>query len=216
MSHIDINMNEFVKLIKQFCPNPKCIVEVGSLDAKDSLFFKDAFPDARCFAIEGLPENYKEFMIQLPIDCINAVVSSENGMVKFHKKKINGLHGIYNRGDSYGTETIELPCFTMEYLIKKHNIPDIDVMKIDVEGSTYEVLVGMNNELNKVKVLHIETESYPFFQGQRLHDEVSEFLRNRKFRLVQLSSIKINKNGFQHDSVWVKNGMANKRLLNDD
>ena len=66
MSKININMNEFVELIKQFCPNPKCIVEVGSLDAKDSLFFKDTFPDAKCFAIEGLPENYEDFMSDLP------------------------------------------------------------------------------------------------------------------------------------------------------
>lgn len=211
MPVIDINMSEFVELIKKYYPNPKCIVEVGSLDAKDSLFFKENFPEAECFAIEGLTENYEMYMSKLKnIKCINEVVSNKNKIVKFYKKEINGLHSIYNRGDRYGTEILEISCFTMDYICDKYSIPEIDVMKIDVEGATYEVLSGMK-KLKDVKIMHIETESEKkLFGGQVLHPIVTGYLETAGFTMVRMSTVEITGGGKQHDSVWVNNGLAYK------
>lgn len=43
-------------------------------------------------------------------------------------------------------------------------------MKVDIEGATYDILFDMsnNNILNDVKLLHIERESFPYFEGQKL------------------------------------------------
>lgn len=202
MSIKDINMFEFVKLIKEYCPNPRCIVEVGSMDGKDSLFFKETFPDAEVYAIEGLPENCEIIKKIKCINSIQAVISSQDGNIKFYKKDINGLHGIYDRGSRYGTQVIDMPCFTLKRILKENGINKIDIMKIDVEGATFDVLKGMEDRLDEVKIMHIETESYPFFEGQKLHKDVEELLLNKGFELVQMSQVKINENGFQHDSVW--------------
>ena len=60
-----------------------------------------------------------------------------------------------------------MPCYKLSSIIKKYNINTIDILKIDVEGATLELLQSLENNLNDVKIMHIETESYPFFKNQK-------------------------------------------------
>jgi len=210
---LEINMQEFVKLATNYFDENeiKNIMEIGSLNGNDALFFKKIFPNANVFCIEGLPENYDTYLKDLTeITPINIVIANYDGEIVFHKKNINGLHGILNRGDEYGSETITLKCKTMQTLCDEYNISTLDLVKIDVEGATYQILESMKNMLKTIKIMHIETESYPFFQGQILDDEVVNFLTNNNFMLIDKTSVTIN-NGQQHDSVWI-----NKLFLHEE
>jgi FkbM family methyltransferase len=202
---LEINMQEFVKLVTDYFDENeiKNIMEIGSLNGNDALFFKKTFPNANVFCIEGLPENYDTYLKDLTeITPINIVIANYDGEIVFHKKNINGLHGILNRGDEYGSETITLKCKTMQTLCDEYNITTLDLVKIDVEGATYQILESMENMLKTIKIMHIETESYPFFQGQILDDEVVNFLTKNNFMLIDKTSVTINI-GQQHDSVWI-------------
>lgn len=202
---VEINMNEFVKLVTDYFDKSeiKNIIEIGSLNGKDALFFKNSFPNSNVFCIEGLPDNYDTYLKDLTeITPINVVISNYDGEIKFFKKNINGLHGILNRGDEYGSETLTLKCKTIQTLCYEYNITTLDLVKIDVEGATYQILESMGNILKTIKIMHIETESYPFFQGQILDNEVVNFLTINNFKLLDKTSVTIN-NGQQHDSVWV-------------
>jgi hypothetical protein len=57
--------------------------------------------------------------------------------------------------------------------------------------------------------MHIETESYPFFKNQKLHNTVADYLTEKGFFLVDMSRAMIS-GGYQHDSVWVNNDFLNK------
>ena len=59
-------------------------------------------------------------------------------------------------GELTGT-VIEVPVNRLENLI---HTSLIDIMKIDCEGKSLEVLRGMGDKLNRVKVYHIETENH--------------------------------------------------------
>jgi len=207
---IDINMEEFMNYSKKFFDSSdiKNIMEIGSLDGRDSLYFKEHYPNANVFCIEGLPSNYQNYLSNLDtITPINIVIADYDGMITFHHKNINGIHGILNRGDQYGTDTLSLPCKTIKTICKEYKIDSIDLVKIDVEGASYEILNSMGDKLKDIKIMHIETESYPFFKGQKLHSEVEVILLENGFELIELSSVNIGI-GKQHDSVWV-----NKKYL---
>jgi len=197
-----IMMNEFVELINQYVPDVKCIVEIGSLNGKDSLYFKKWFPQANVYAVEGLPDNYNNYMKDLQnITPINAIITNKNkDKIIYHKKNTNGIHGIYDRGQQYGESTLELPCYTFKTISEKYKIPPVDVVKIDVEGATLDVLEGM--DLSNIKIMHIETENYPLFKDQRLHDDVVKYLEDRDFKMIKLSQVDIEGH-YQHDSVWL-------------
>lgn len=198
-----INMDEFVNITNKYIKNSdiNIIMEIGSLDGGDAVFLKRKYPHASVYAIEGLPDNYQSMKVLSTITAIQSIVCDYDGYIQFNKKNINGIHGIYDRGSEYGTNVIVEPCCRLDTLCLKHNIPYIDLLKIDVEGATYDVIKGMGNLFTKIKCMHIETENYPFFIGQKLHSDVVSLL-NDTFNMVKMTSVGIGM-GYQHDSVWV-------------
>ena len=212
MIKIDINMSSFIDLAREYFEDKeiKNIMEIGSLNGYDSQFFKTHYPEANVFCIEGLPDNYNHYLKDLTeITPINAVISDYDGVIQYHHKNVNGIHGILDRGQEYGSNVLELQCYTIKTICEKYNIDSIDLVKIDVEGATYEILNSMGEMLNTIKIMHIETESYPFLKNQKLHDVVANFLTEKGFTMVDMSQVMIT-SGYQHDSVWVNNYFLNK------
>lgn len=209
---IDINMEEFMNYSKKFFDSSdiKNIMEIGSLNGNDSLLFKSHYPEANVFCIEGLPDNYNQYLKELTnITTINAVIADYDGVILYHYKDINGIHGILDRGQQYGSKVLELQCYTIKTICENYKIDSIDLVKIDVEGATYEILNSMSDMLKTIKIMHIETESYPFFKNQKLHDVVADYLTKKGFSMIDMSRVMIA-GGYQHDSVWVNNYFLNK------
>jgi len=208
---LEISQKEFVSLINdRFKHNEiKNIMEIGALDGKDSMFYKSEYPNANVYTIEGLYENYIKFIKDNKnVVGINVVITDYDGYVDYHKKNINGIHSIFNRGDEYGTEIIKsVDCKTFNTLCNEYDIDNIDFIKIDVEGASYEVIKGMGDRIKDIKMMHIETESYPFFKNQKLHSDVCELLEENNYQMIDMTSVNIS-NGKQHDSVWL-----NKKFL---
>ena len=204
---LEINMLEFINLSNKYIKieEIKNIMEIGSLNGVDSLFLKSKYPESNVFCIEGLPDNYNTYLKDLTIITpINIVVADYDGIITYHEKNINGIHGILDRGQQYGTKTLQLQCNTIKTICDNYKIKTLDLVKIDVEGATFEVLNSMGDMLKTIKIMHIETESYPFFTNQKLHDEVYNFLINNGFTMVDFTKAPISQ-GYQHDSVWVNN-----------
>ena len=209
---VDINMLSFMALAEQYVDKKeiKNIMEIGSLNGVDSQLFKNFYPEANVFCIEGLPDNYNQYLKDLTdITPINAVIADYDGVIQYHHKKINGIHGILDRGQEYGSNVLELQCYTIKTICEKYKIDSIDLVKIDVEGATYEILNSMSDMLKTIKIMHIETESYPFFKNQKLHDIVADYLIENGFTMVDMSYANIS-GGYQHDSVWVNNYFLKK------
>lgn len=205
---LEISQSRFIEIIRTYFDDSviKNIMEVGSLNGNDSLLYKTTYPNANVYCIEGLKDNFDQYLKNSTLIIpIHMVISDYDGLINFHKKNINGLHGILNRGDIYGTEIIkDVECKTIKTLCSDYSIDTLDMVKIDVEGATYEILVGMGEIINNIKIMHIETESYEFFKGQKLHNVVSDFLIEKGFTMLELSSVTIE-SGQQHDSVWINN-----------
>lgn len=200
-------MDDFLILINENIDPSEIeyIVEVGCLNAADSMFFKEKFPAANVYAIEGLPDNYEKYLKKNTlINTYNTVICDYVGEIEYFVKSINGIHGIYDRGKRYGTKKITSPCTTLDKFCEENNIPRIDILKIDVEGATLNVLRGMVNILPKVKIMHLETEKGELFEGQALHDEIEKYLTERTFKMISLSQYEPEPNKPQCDSVWIK------------
>jgi len=206
-----ITVDRFIKIIKENLDENsiKTIFEIGAMDGKDSLLFKEVFPDAEVYTFEGLLDNYENYLKNLKtINGFNLILNNYNGEVIFHKKRINGIHGILDRGEIYGTEKIVYPCKRVDSVCNSLNVEQIDVLKLDVEGSTYEVLEGFGNILQHVKIMHIETEDGELFKNQKLDDCVCEFLQNNNFKCIEKAGTIIQDGKRQFDSVWI-----NERIL---
>lgn len=70
----------------------------------------------------------------------------------------------------------------------------IDIMKVDVEGHSPEVLEGIGDKLKQIKVMHIETETWT---GSDM--VVQEFMKSRGWALVDIQE----QWGGMPDQLWV-------------
>jgi len=99
---------------------------------------------------------------------------------------------------------------TLKKFAELNSLSTIDAIKIDVEGATFDVLNSMGSDLlNGIKVMHIETEDYPFFSNQKLKKDVAEILNNN-FTLILQSSYNPQAEGKQYDEIWVNNAVVHK------
>lgn len=60
------------------------------------------------------------------------------------------------------------------------NIENIDFIKIDTQGSEFEILQGCENTLDRTLGLEIEVEFQEMYQNQKLFGNIQEFLSKKK------------------------------------
>lgn len=208
------------KIAKKYFPDVTetlIFMEIGALDGNDSLYFYSVYPKSQIYAIEGSTEVFFKYLInkQNVFNVFNTCIYKYNGYINFHIKKTNengllsGIHGVYDRGQSYGNDYENVECKTLDTFCVENNIEYIDVVKIDVEGATFDVL-NNSTMLKKIKLMHIETEDYPFFKGQKLDREVESLLLSNGFKLICKTGYNPTSEGKQYDSVWI-----NKSYLSD-
>jgi hypothetical protein len=78
-----------------------------------------------------------------------------------------------------------------ETLAGRGIVPPPDVIKIDVQGFEYEVLVGFGNLLADVLAIKLESHFYPVYRGQKLLGDVVELLARFGFNLRYIDMNKL-------------------------
>ena len=79
---------------------------------------------------------------------------------------------------------------TLDILIKDAGLQNqVDYLKIDTEGCSYEVLKGGLKSLEKTFFIETEVEFTEFFQNQKLFTDVHNLLHENNFQLFDLQRI---------------------------
>lgn len=85
------------------------------------------------------------------------------------------------------TSTIKVKTRRLDSVIEElgHGTFDIDVMKIDIEGYTWEALQSLSKYLRNVKVFHLETEPEGNARN-KTNLEIALFMQERGFKCTAL------------------------------
>jgi len=86
-------------------------------------------------------------------DFDGSLMSSVNGERLYNDILING-------GIKKNINTVEVDCYTLTELCKKHNIKNIDLCSIDVEGHEYQTLEGIDFNYLNIKCFVIEVYNH--------------------------------------------------------
>lgn len=92
------------------------------------------------------------------------------------------------------------------FLRNNPQIEEIDILKIDVEGLSFEVIQSFGEKIKKVKVIHIENEHIPVWIGQKVYSDVEKILIESEFILLSIKSA-----WPQTDSVWIRRDLYNPK-----
>lgn len=139
---------------------PRVIVDAGANVGCTSVFFANRYPDAKIFAVEPetsnfqlLEQNTSPYKNVIPIraalwsaNCDLAVSDPGKGKWGFRTRSAHQQTG--------AGETVR--GLTIERLVEEHNIPQIDLLKLDIEGAEREVFEGGASWLERVETIVIE------------------------------------------------------------
>ena len=170
------------------------VVDIGANVGYFSLSVFSIAPEAKVFAYEPMPNNFdllKKYQSEhsnLDFNIINKAVSGRKETLVLH----------YDANDSYTTAAsifedenqpnqIEVGTTTLEEIIAGDNLTHIDFLKLDCEGSEYEIIYGAPaSVLEKISIIAIETHRG---QGDRENiGSLSDFLRQKNFEINILRS----------------------------
>ena len=102
---------------------------------------------------------------------------TQNSMCSSLYKPNKELIKLYNNFEvAYVKKEIEIDTISLDYFVDKHNIGNVDFIKIDVQGAELDVFKGGSKTLQNVLKIVCEVEFIQHYENQPLFGEVSDYL----------------------------------------
>jgi FkbM family methyltransferase len=218
-------INEFIKYIEN--KNDEFIIfDIGSRDCIQSIEFYNTFPNAKIYAFECNPNtiNICKNNIKLYNDriiLIEGAVSNYDGDIIFYpinqQKTITswsdgnpGASSIYKSNNTYIYETyiqdeISINCHRLDSVMKKYNIPKVDIIWIDLQGAELLAFKSLGNHLENVKYIHTEISHKEIYSGQVMFNELNDFIISNGFIIKNNLLLQ----GWQEDVIYENNLLIN-------
>ena len=85
----------------------------------------------------------------------------------------------------------KVPVVTLDSLAQSYGFRDgIDLLKVDTQGSEYDILRGANSTLQRTQVIYVEMEFVELYEGQPLFGDIHAYLSEQGFYLHDLLRVR--------------------------
>jgi FkbM family methyltransferase len=170
---------------------PSVIIDAGANIGTAAIYFARKYPNAKVFAIEPEQENYDILLKNIDkyknIIPIKAALWGQNE-VRVLQDRFTGPWGytIAETANEKSATAQRIECLTIGSLLQRHNLHNIDILKLDIEGAEKSVLENSDAWINNVTIIIAE-----------LHDRIcmgcdrAFYLSTREFARFERSGEKI-------------------------
>lgn len=182
----------------------RTVFELGARECGETLDFAAAYPQARIVAFEcnpaTLPACRSAVAGNARIKLVEKAVSDRNGTIRFfptdpertvtkHAGGNPGASSLFRARPDYPHEKyvqneITVQTTTVADVMAAEGVAQIDLLWMDVQGAELLALKGFGERLADVRLIHMEVEFLPIYEGQALFGDVHAFLVQRGFRLL--------------------------------
>lgn len=173
--------------------NAPTVIDVGANVGYFSLFALYRYPKARVFSFEPMPFNYRrlqEYQALYPDFDWHVepkAVTDHAQTLTLHTSTVEGyttMAGVFAQPSR--SERIEVEAVSLPQVLTTHSIDQVDILKLDCEGSEYAIVYSLPPEvLARTRVLIIETH-----RGEKEHETteaLATYLQQHDFRMHVLS-----------------------------
>lgn len=164
---------------------PQVIFDVGANLGQTSEIYATTFPEARIFAFEPVPETHEAASVRLArfpgVKLFQLAVSDLAGTVRMTARGRSASNHITDQAVSRWVK--EIDAIRLDAFCDRHEVPQVDFLKIDTEGHDLRVLRGCGDLLRRVHFVQVEAG---LNRSNPLHvplSELEQFLTTQGFEL---------------------------------
>lgn len=186
---------DYMNKLKKEGTEPKVIYDIGACVLHWTNKAREIWPDAYYFVVEGMlevEELYKQSNVNY---ACGTLLGSEDGKeVEYYQNLYHpGGNSIYQENPAYSQTAPQLfpeeskqkrHTVTLDTMIAQHNLPQPDLIKIDVQGAELDVLRGAIKTLENCTDVFVESQFVEYNLKAPGVDEVSLYLAGMGFELV--------------------------------
>lgn len=178
---------------------PRVVFDCGANIGFVTNQFLGIFPEATVYSFEPNPVVYEPLEATYAdnprVKTVRKALSREAGTMKFNQNANSGTSSLfqptaYNRNHwaRRSSQTIDVEVTTIDAFAAANHISEIDVLKLDLEGSEYDALVGAEGLLaaQAIDVIYTEIALVPLYQDQPLLEDLIVHLRGKGYFLYNL------------------------------
>lgn len=178
----------------------KCVLDVGANVGRSASTFGRIFPRAIIYSfepvaatIDELRRNTREWQDRVSVQPY--AVTDHDGVVPMTIYDNNEINSLEGTPSPFGAivEKLEVPCVSLDGWCDRNSIPQIDLLKVDVEGAESKVLRGADRLLRQraIRFIYLEVKTI----GRQKIDgpgvsliEIADLLEPYGYRLAVLQT----------------------------
>lgn len=202
--------DKFVAEFFNYKPNGT-FIEVGSSDGitQNNTYFFEKELGWQGICIEPIPHFFELLKKNRSAICINGCLAATEGFANFvvveglmggdndqdtrvtHLSGLEGKFGSFaqNRIDSVveagraEKKVIQVPCFLFNTVVAQNNMPIIDYMSIDTEGSELEILSSIDFDTVTIRLIGVENLTH--LNKENSGNQIRELLVSKGYRFIK-------------------------------
>jgi FkbM family methyltransferase len=157
-------------------PPPATILDLGSNMGASLIYFRLRYPEARIVGVEADPflfPTLERNIAQFPgIELANVGVAAATGEATFFRNAQSWASSLKPLWEA--TAQITVPTRSLEDLLADFHIPELDLLKIDVEGAEWDVLSSFR-QLDRIRSIVGEVHRVEDQPPRRLLERLGDF-----------------------------------------
>ena len=161
------------------------VIDIGANVGMFTLYASQKATSGKVFAFEPFEENFRLLTNQISTNKLKNVFAFKKGVFNKEGTQDLFLSGINTGGHSIQFEQeggkVTIDVTTLSKFCADNNIDHIDFLKIDCEGSEFEILKSDPSILQKVSKLVMECHPY----GNETVDGMMELLESNGFKVIR-------------------------------
>ena len=93
--------------------------------------------------------------------------------------------------------SVEVESRTLDSVVEKYQVEDIDVIKLDTQGTEYAILEASPNALSKALLVEVEVEFFEMYANQKLFADICQLMRESGFDLLYLNRVFMSRQAYR-------------------
>ena len=181
------------------------IVDVGAHVGDTTELYRKYFSQSKIFCFEPFSESCdylkKRFINDSNINIAETALGSKDETKPLFVSNFSNLNSLQRPNErAWGfadEKSVDVETITLDQFCLENDIKQIDILKLDVQGSELDVLMGSKTILEKgnVSLVYVEWQVVPLYENHHKYYKIAEFLAGFEYEFFNLYNINEARSG---------------------